>query len=93
LSSPAPESTDAGPPVFASQLRQLALQLAATLAVLSLAWPYYGLRNEPLPWPQTALAIGATALLFASLTRQALVVAADPRALRPPGVVGFDDRH
>ncbi len=71
MSSPAPESTDAGLPVFASQLRQLALQLAATLAVLSLAWPYYGLRNEPLPWPQTALAIGATALLFASLTRQA----------------------
>jgi hypothetical protein len=65
-----PESADAAPPVLGSQRRQLALQLAAALAVLSLAWPYYGLRNEQLPWPETALAIGAVALLFASLTRQ-----------------------
>lgn len=71
LSSPQPESADPTPPVFGSQLRQLALQFAATLAVLSLAWPYYGLRNEQLPWPETALAIGAVALLLASLTRQA----------------------
>jgi hypothetical protein len=46
------------------------LQLAASLAVLSLAWPYYGIRNETLPWPQTALAIGAAAGLLASLSRQ-----------------------
>ncbi|WP_374683836.1 trans-aconitate 2-methyltransferase [Accumulibacter sp.] len=71
MSSPPPESADAAAPVLGSQRRQLALQLAATLAVLSLAWPYYGLRDEQLPWPQTALAIGAVALLFASITRQA----------------------
>ncbi|EXI79723.1 MAG: Methyltransferase domain protein [Candidatus Accumulibacter appositus] len=65
-----PESADAAPPALGSQRRQLALQLAAALAVLSLAWPYYGLRNEQLPWPETALAIAAVALLFASLTRQ-----------------------
>jgi hypothetical protein len=51
-------------------LRQLALQFAAAIAVLSLAWPYYGVRNEPLPWLGVALAIGAAALFFATLTRQ-----------------------
>ena len=52
------------------QLRQLALQFAAAFVVLSLAWPYFGLRNEPLPWPETAAAIGACALLLSTLTRQ-----------------------
>lgn len=51
-------------------IRQLALQLAAAFAVLSLAWPYFLIRNEPLPWLATALAIGAVALLAASVTRQ-----------------------
>lgn len=51
-------------------LRQLALQLAAALAVLTLAWPYFGIRNEPLPWPETAVAIGAVAFLLATLSRQ-----------------------
>lgn len=53
-----------------SAVRQLALQLAAAFAVLSFAWPYYLIRNEPLPWPQTAFAIGAVALLAAWVTRQ-----------------------
>jgi hypothetical protein len=65
-----PESADP-PPATAPQWRQLALQFAAAFAVLSLAWPYFGLRNEPLPWPETAFAIGACALLFATLSRQA----------------------
>jgi hypothetical protein len=52
------------------QVRQLALQCAALIVVLSLAWPYFGLRDQALPWPETALAIGAVALLIASLTRQ-----------------------
>jgi hypothetical protein len=51
-------------------LRQVAVQFAAALVVLSLAWPYYGVRNEVLPWPETAFAIGASALLIASWTRQ-----------------------
>jgi hypothetical protein len=51
-------------------LRQLALQCAAAFAVLSMAWPYYGLRAEALPWPQTALAIGGVALIVAAVTRQ-----------------------
>ena len=51
--------------------RQLALQFAAVLLVLSLAWPYYGMKAELLPWDQVALAIGATALVFATLSRQA----------------------
>ena len=50
--------------------RQLTLQCAAAFIVLSLAWPYFIIRNEPLPWPHTAFAIGASALLIASLTRQ-----------------------
>ncbi|WP_301103339.1 class I SAM-dependent methyltransferase [Propionivibrio sp.] len=51
-------------------LRQLALQCAAAFVVLSLAWPYFGIRNEALPWPETALLIGGVALLLASLTHQ-----------------------
>ena len=50
--------------------RHLALQCAAAFTVLSLAWPYFTLRGLPLPWPATALVIGAFALLLASLTRQ-----------------------
>jgi hypothetical protein len=53
-----------------SAFRQFALQAAAAVAVLSLAWPYFGIRNEALPWPATALAISAVALLLAALTRQ-----------------------
>lgn len=67
---PQPEPADDVPQPLGGHARQLALQLAATLAVLSLAWPYYGLRGEGLPWPQSALAIGGVALLFATLTRQ-----------------------
>jgi hypothetical protein len=70
LPVPSPEPTDAAPAVPGPQIRQLILQFAASLAVLSLAWPYYGIRNETLPWPQTALAIGAAAGLLASLSRQ-----------------------
>ena len=64
------ESPDPTAAALAPPLRQLALQFAAALAVLSLAWPYYGIRNEELPWPQTAFAIGAVAAIFASLAGQ-----------------------
>ncbi|WP_300452312.1 class I SAM-dependent methyltransferase [Accumulibacter sp.] len=71
MTTASPEPLDNRPPAIgASPRRQLALQLAAALAVLSLAWPYYGMRNEELPWPGTALAIGGVALLLASFTRQ-----------------------
>ena len=74
MSSPQPDSN---PEAEAQEIprnrphwRQLALQCAAAFAVLSLAWPYFGIRNEALPGPQTALAIGGVALLIATLTRQ-----------------------
>lgn len=51
-------------------LRQLALQFAAFIAVLSLAWPYYGVRGEPLPWGSVVIAVGAAAALLATLSRQ-----------------------
>ena len=51
--------------------RQLALQGAAVILVLSFAWPYYGFTAEALPWQQTSLAIGGVALIFATLSRQA----------------------
>lgn len=53
-----------------AHLRQLTLQCAAAFTVLSLTWPYFFMLNETLPWPATALAIGAVALLLASLTGQ-----------------------
>ena len=50
--------------------RQLAIQGAAVFAVLSVAWPYYGLRGEALPWPATAFVIGGMGFVLAFLTRQ-----------------------
>jgi hypothetical protein len=55
-----------------SPLRQLALQAAAAVLVLSLAWPYYGMRAAAMPWLGTALVIGGVAFVLASLTRQPL---------------------
>ena len=54
----------------ATPTRQLALQGAAVILVLSLAWPYFGWRGEAMPWQQTSLTIGAVALILASLSRQ-----------------------
>lgn len=51
--------------------RQFALQGAAVILVLSFAWPYYGFTAETLPWLNTTLAIGFTALVIATITRQA----------------------
>lgn len=51
-------------------IRQLALQGAAVILVLSLAWPYYGWSAETLPWFETSLAIGGVALVFSTLARQ-----------------------
>lgn len=76
MSSPATEETELSPsapdPVHNPRphLRQFAIQAVAALVVLSLAWPYYGLRNEALPWPESAFAIGSTALLIAIATHQ-----------------------
>ena len=50
--------------------RQLALQGAAVILVLSLAWPYFGWTAEAIPWLPTSLAIGGVALIFATLSRQ-----------------------
>src|SRR5574343_1873896 len=51
-------------------LRQLALQGAAVILVLSLGWPDYGLHAEAMPWLETSLAIGSVALVLATLSRQ-----------------------
>lgn len=50
--------------------RQFALQAAAVIVVLSLAWPYYGWGKSALPWQQTSLAIGVVALIFSTIARQ-----------------------
>ena len=50
--------------------RQLALQGAAVILVLSLAWPYFGWQSDAMPWLETSLAIGAVALIFATISRQ-----------------------
>ena len=51
-------------------MRQFALQGAAVILVLSLAWPYFGLNAEALPWLPTCLAIGGVAFVFSTLSRQ-----------------------
>ena len=56
--------------MISSPLRQAALQGAAVILVLSLAWPYYGWQTEAMPWQQTSIAIGGVALVFATLSRQ-----------------------
>ncbi len=57
-------------PLLQPHFRQLALQFAALMAVLSLAWPYYGVRGEPLPWGHVVLAIGIVAALLATFLKQ-----------------------
>ncbi len=47
--------------------RPIALQGAAVILALSLAWPYYGLKGEALPWLVTCLTIGGIALLLSLL--------------------------
>ena len=61
---PAPETPPPTP------FRQLALQGAAVIIVLSLAWPYFGWKAEAMPWRETSLAIGGVAFAFATLSRQ-----------------------
>ncbi|MGE5471879.1 MAG: class I SAM-dependent methyltransferase [Bacteroidota bacterium] len=50
--------------------RQFALQAAAVIVVLSLAWPYFGWQAAAIPWLETSLAIGCVAFIFATLSRQ-----------------------
>ena len=50
--------------------RQIALQIAAALLVLSLAWPYFIIRHEALPWLPSSMVIGVVALIAALMTRQ-----------------------
>lgn len=56
--------------VITSPVRQIALQGAAALVVLSLAWPTYLFLDRPFNWPLSAAAIGAVACVLATLTRQ-----------------------
>ena len=58
------------PPYRSPYLRQAAIQSSAVFFILSLAWPYYIIRGEALPWAETSLLIGGTALLLSSLMRQ-----------------------
>lgn len=68
--TPGAAPADLPPAVVSTPRRQLALQFAAAFLVLSIAWPYFGLRNEEMPWPASAFAIGACAFVFASASRQ-----------------------
>lgn len=51
-------------------MRQFALQGAAVILVLSLAWPYFGWNAAALPWLETSLAIGLVAGTLATLSGQ-----------------------
>lgn len=67
-----PPAAEQAPAPVGNAIRQIALQGAAILLVLSLAWPYYGVQGTPLPWPDTAYFIGGVALLLSTLIRQPL---------------------
>lgn len=54
----------------ATPARQFALQGAAVILVLSLAWPYFGWQAAAIPWLETSLAIGGVAFILATLSRQ-----------------------
>lgn len=58
------------PPLPPTLSRQIALQGAAAILVLSLAWPYFAWQSAALPWPPTAFAIGGVACVFAGLAGQ-----------------------
>lgn len=57
-------------PPMISATRQLALQSACAVLVLSLTWPFFSLRQEPVPWAEICLAIGFLAFIVAAWTRQ-----------------------
>src|SRR5574343_960952 len=50
--------------------RQFALQGAAVILVLSVAWPYYGWQAAAIPWAETSYAIGCVGFALATLSRQ-----------------------
>lgn len=50
--------------------RQFALQAAAALLVLSLAWPFYHFREADWNWALVSLTMGGTAFLMAHFSRQ-----------------------
>lgn len=56
--------------MITSPIRQIALQGAAVLLVLSLAWPTYLFLDRPFNWPLSAAGIGVVACLLAVVTRQ-----------------------
>lgn len=62
--------SDERPPLPAP-LRQLAVQAAAAILVLSLAWPYYLIVQVPLDWAATGYLIGIAAFALATWGRLA----------------------
>jgi hypothetical protein len=54
----------------APYLRQFALQCAAVLIVLGLAWPYCLFRQQAFPWFESSFLIGTLAFLLACLSHQ-----------------------
>lgn len=63
-----PDEYSAPPPL--SPTRQLALQGAAVMLVLSALWPYYGVAGQTYNWPLTTVLIGITASVFSRLAKQ-----------------------
>ncbi len=55
---------------FSPAARQFALQAAAAILVLSVAWPYYGWQAAAIPWAETSYAIGCVGFALATLSRQ-----------------------
>ena len=55
---------------FSPHIRQFAIQAAAAILVLSLAWPYYGWQVQAIPWAVTCYSIGCVAFGLAFLSRQ-----------------------
>ena len=52
---------------FALGIAQRAVQAAAALLVLSLAWPYYGFVGRPYDWPVVCILIGIVASVIVAV--------------------------
>ena len=70
MNEPAPDPNAEAPRPAYHPFRQLAIQGAAAMLVLSLAWPYYGVVGRTYDWAIVSILIGISASVFARFAGQ-----------------------